>query len=928
MDLDHPSQRLARDIALAVLLIATCVLVGGWMAGYEPLRRFIPGLPDMKVNTSLSLILFGCALLMLADGRPRMLVGARVLGMLVVALGLLILGEYAFSVNLGIDQLLFKDPSRHFPGRPSQYTAAALICLGFSFATFRSSGRRAKLHSAANTGAGVLVIAGLVGYVYGIDYLRGISHVTGVAPPTLFALALSTIGVVCLAPERGLLGRMQGSEPGARMARWCFPLALLAPLPLGALCYWAEEGLGLFDPRVGVATDTLAIMAVLSIGVFAAAARLTRADREIAWLAELVRSSTDAIIGVTSEGKIASWNVGAERLYGYSATEATGQSTSMLLAAGSEDDLQGLLERMRAGEDIESYEAVRSHKDGSAFDVSLTVSPLRDRAGRLTGVSMIARDITAHKRLERGVAVARDEALQALREKSEFVANMSHEIRTPLNGVIGMAELLRDTPLEPIQVGYVDALSASGRALRSVISDVLDFSKIDAGHMKLDPADFELRGVVEEACLLVAAPARAKGLRIDHAVEPGVPLAINGDRDRLRQILLNLLSNAVKFTAYGEIGVMVCTDVGDQLRFVVTDTGIGIEQDDVARLFEPFVQADQSTTRRYGGTGLGLTISRELAHSMGGEVGAAPRAGGGSMFWFTASLPAVVADLGQLERRTDRRLRRERRAPEQEISVRGPAVLIAEDNEINRTVAKALLGRRGLRTVTAHDGLQAVAMAAANDYLAIFMDCQMPELDGYEATRRIRAAENGRHVPIIAMTAHSMRGDRARCLASGMDDYLSKPVRGEALDAVLAQWLPRVHEGQPTGTAIEDANSERSGPATSAGGSLSPATVLHLHDELSAEMRESLLKTFEESLSQCLTDIEEAVAHADHAGVRRIAHLLGGSSATLGATDLRLICKRLELTAGGEGTAPEAGQLVQLHAMAGAARKALREQLL
>jgi two-component system, sensor histidine kinase and response regulator len=673
---------------------------------------------------------------------------------------------------------------------------------------------------------------------------------------------------------------------------------------------------------MGVASYTLALMAVLSIGVLAAAARLTRANREIARLAELVRSSTDAIIGLTPGGEITSWNSGAERLYGYTAGEITGRSTSILVPSGCEDDLQELLHRLRAGDHIESYEAVRSRKDGCQLDVSLAVSALRNRAGEFTGASMIARDITAHKRIERGVASARDQALQASRVKSEFVANMSHEIRTPLNGIIGMAELLRDTSLDRIQLGYVDALAASGEALLSVVNDVLDFSKIEAGHMELHLDDFELRRAVEEACFLLAELARGKGLQITHVVDEDVPVTVHGDRGRLRQVILNLLSNAVKFTDSGEIRVRVSVGQADQLRFVVSDTGIGIEQEDVKRLFEAFVQADQSTTRRHGGTGLGLAISRDLVRRMGGEIGAAPREGGGSVFWFTAQLPAVsgvAASLpGPVPRSAGRRL----------SGLGGPAILIAEDNEINRTVAKALLSRRGLRSVVAHNGLQAVEMAARTDYLAILMDCQMPELDGYEATLRIRAAEHGHHVPIIAMTAHSMHGDRARCLAAGMDDYLSKPIRDEELDTIIARWLPDVQPGDHSDAVSLSAGSDDLAAVPARVGSLDQATLLQLHDTLPAQMRESLLATFEESLPQCLLQIEEAVAREDQIGVRRVAHLLRGSSATLGAADLALICQRLEHTSRREDpdTGPE--QLEQLHATAGEACRALREGLL
>ena len=539
-------------------------------------------------------------------------------------------------------------------------------------------------------------------------------------------------------------------------------------------------------------------------------------------LRSIMDNSQAMIFAKDADGRLLFANRQARHRYGRPEAELLGRTVRDLHPAAEAQVIEGYDARVWATGTAHTYDERTAGPTGGTVHMFGSLFPLTDDAGRMTALCGVLTDITeqtaaaealraaeesaerltAEAQLARAAADgARDLAQAASAAKSEFLANMSHEIRTPLNGVIGMAELLLGTGLTPEQDRFTRVLRTSADALLGVINQVLDFSKIEAGKLELEQTPFDLHEVVQGTVEMLAHRAAAKGLVLAADIAADVPRSIAGDPVRLRQILVNLVNNAVKFTDRGRVDVRVTIDDAAaaaytweaDLRFEVVDTGPGVPADRIDRLFQSFSQVDASTTRRHGGTGLGLAISARLARLMGGETGVRSTVGQGSTFWFTARVrPVQVAQC--VDPATADGVAP---AAAADALVRGMRVLVAEDNEVNQEVVTHMLRRWGCAVTVVNDGRAAVEAVAADPdgFDLVLMDCQMPVLDGFAASIEIRDAEAAaagtaavrlRPVPILALTASAVVGDRERCLDAGMTGYVTKPIQPAELLAALA----------------------------------------------------------------------------------------------------------------------------------------------
>ncbi len=606
---------------------------------------------------------------------------------------------------------------------------------------------------------------------------------------------------------------------------------------------------------------------------------------------QLVEAAADVVWRVDLEGRFTFVNGASRHVWGFPPDALVGQRFSMLAHPNVVDPMEIGFAHLFEGDELRNYETVTRTPSGGAVHTSVSASPLRDRDGTIVGAQGIARDIGNEVAMRVANEAARVAAEEAAMAKSAFLANMSHEIRTPMTGILGLAELMLTSELPPDQRRSVELIAASGETLLHIINDILELSKIEAHQLELEVAPFELASAIQPTAALLAPTAKARGVSVRVEIDPRLPRNVRGDCTRLGQILTNLLGNAIKFTPNGSIVVSISPigdPPGDQVRFSVRDTGVGIGPDAIARIFEPFRQADTSTTRLYGGTGLGLSIARRLVDLMGGVLEVDSEVGVGSDFHFTVRLPASTAPRVST-RRTDPTGQRLVPA-DLDPPTRALRILIAEDNPVNQEVAATMLRRRGHQVDTANNGREAVDAVRDTVYDVVLMDIQMPLLDGIQATLEIRSRETTTPLSIIALTANALAGERERCLDAGMNDYLSKPFRPLDLIATVEGTIDEAHERL----------ARRSTPTSAFA---FPVDVEGLRAELVSsgvgDALDTILQLFATDAPKRLAAIEHAVTTVDAHSIVRAAHAFKSSAGTIRARELARCLQALEDAARG-----------------------------
>lgn len=633
-------------------------------------------------------------------------------------------------------------------------------------------------------------------------------------------------------------------------------------------------------------------------------------------LETVIQSANDAIIITTANlnepgPEITYVNDAFTRISGYNPEEVIGKSPRFLQNEFTKrETLDALRQALREGKPFKD-ELLNVSKGGEHYWLDISIVPVRNAQGTITHFAAIEHDITSSKKQEiernnmwvqlnfanlkaekaaKELQESLQKAVEANKAKSDFLANMSHELRTPMNGVLGMAHLLADTSLNEEQKEFVSTINGSAENLLLLLNDILDFSKIEAGALMLENIAFELTECIHQTLTLLRPQSDKKSIQLIEHCDTKVPTYIWGDSGRLRQIIINLVGNAIKFTEKGYVRLhaqLLMDDDGQKLMLRIEDTGIGIPKEKLHEIFEKFTQGDASVTRKFGGTGLGLAITKQLVHLMGGEIGVDSMEGVGSTFW--CSIPCRPATAEDTHAHIDEKQCFSENPTTQRIPIATANALLVEDYHVNRVFAEKLLYKFGFRNIDwAENGLEAVEKFNTRQYDVIFMDCQMPGMDGYQTTQTLRAQEehSGQHTPVIAMTANAMVGDREKCLKAGMDAYLSKPLRADHLKKILEEWFTMEEKNAQTSLPPKPQNEAPTAPID--------LEQLRLFTDGDLQEEFALAQLFLEQATEIMDVLKSNVAAEQSTAWKASAHRFKGSAGNMGATLLHMLCKHAE----------------------------------
>jgi len=783
-DLNAGTDKVSRFCAAFAGTVAILVLIG-WSLDLDLLKRIVPGFVAMNPATAVCLALASAALL------SRNRAAARIFGAAVMIIPLLKLLQVAGGLQFHVDALLFAGSLDDLSGRPNRMapnTAVAIMLLGISLVAAVVPGRRMPLVSQVLAGvAASLALFALIGYLLGLGHLYGVAQFIPMALHTATCIIILATGVFSAHPDRGLMKILRDKGPTGSLARTILPIAIIVPAAVGFLRLLGQRA-GYYGMETGVALQVLANIMLGFALLLATIIVLYRGDRRRRRREVAVEQSEKKYRLAQSVAAVGHWQMDlpskelhwSDEIYRIAGRDpADGIPTADDVLHFYHPDDRGkarnhLIHALKTGEGWD-YTIRLVRPDGEVRSVKSHGVTERDEDSNICSVFGVFADVTE---LEK----TRLAAESATAAKSVFLANMSHEIRTPLNSIIGFTDLLLEDPaMDARHRRQLELIQNSGGALLTVVNDILDLSKLEAGKVELDCRPFVIEMFVDNTVSIVQRSAEEKGLAVHVSLDRDMRPYYLGDEDRLRQILLNLINNAVKFTAQGSVSVtarrLSAGASADRLRFEVIDTGEGISPAKQDRLFQQFTQADSSVSREHGGTGLGLSISKSLVEIMDGTIGVESSEGAGSTFWFELDLPAAEPPARIA-------------TPSALAGAQTGHILLAEDLPINQELACAILARAGHSVDVASNGLEAVRMVQATKYDLILMDIQMPKMDGIAATLAIRKLEGDvRDIPIIAMTANVLPEQLKEFKRVGMNGHIAKPVKQPRLHGEIQRIL-------------------------------------------------------------------------------------------------------------------------------------------